>query len=253
MPFTCDLTGVVALITGASRGIGRHFALTLAANGASVAATGRHTEPLNSLQDEIEKLGGRCAVASLNVTDPESVRAGFDAAEATLGPVSVVVNNAGFSVVQPVIEISEAEYDQVLDTNAKGVFLVAREAGRRMIALGQGGRIINIASKSAFRPSRNVSTYGISKAAVTGLTRSLAREWAPHGIRVNAICPGVLSTEMTESFYHSADGERVIKRWPRRRLGGPDILDGLLLMLASRQASAFITGALIVADDGQSL
>jgi len=253
MPFTCDLTGEVALITGASRGIGRHFARTLAANGASVAVTGRHMEPLNGLQDEIEKLDVRCAVASLDVTDPESVRAGFDAIEAALGPVSVVVNNAGFSVVQPVVEMSEAEYDQVLDTNAKGVFLVSQEAGRRMIARGEGGRIINIASKSAFRPSRNVSTYGISKAAVTSLTRSLAREWASHGIKVNAICPGVLSTEMTESFYRSADGERVIKRWPRRRLGGPDILDGLLLLLASRQATAFITGALIVADDGQSL
>ena len=253
MPFTCDLTGEVALITGASRGIGRHFAHTLAANGAAVAATGRQLDPLNSLQDEIEKLGGRCAVASLDVTDPHSVRAGFDAIEAALGPVSVVVNNAGFSVVRPVVETSEAEYHRVLDTNAKGVFLVAQEAGRRMIAHGQGGRIINMASKSAFTPSRNVSTYGISKAAVTSLTRSLAREWASHGIKVNAICPGVLLTEMTESFYRSADGERVVKRWPRRRLGGPAALDGLLLLLASPQASAFITGALIVADDGQSL
>lgn len=253
MSFACDLTGEVALITGASRGIGRHFAHTLAANGATVAATGRHLDPLIGLQGEIEKLGGRCAVATLDVTDPRSVRAGFDTVEAALGPVSVVVNNAGFSVVNPVVEMSEAEYDRVLDTNAKGVFLVAQEAGRRMIARGQGGRIINIASKSAFRPSRNVSTYAISKAAITSLTRSLALEWASHGIKVNAICPGVLLTEMTESFYRSADGERVIDRWPRRRLGGPDVLDGLLLLLASRQASAFINGALIVADDGQSL
>lgn len=253
MSFTCDLTGEIALITGASRGIGRHFAHTLAANGAAVVATGRDMDSLNSLQKEIENLGGRCAVASLDVTDQQSVRAGFDAAEDAFGPVSVVVNNAGFSVVNPVVEMSEAEYDKVLDVNAKGVFLVAQEAGRRMIARGQAGRIINIASKSAFRPSKNVSTYAISKAAVISLTRSLALEWAVHGIKVNAICPGVLLTEMTEAFYSSDHGKRVIGRWPRGRLGGPAVLDGLLLLLASSQGSGFINGAHIFVDDGQSL
>jgi NAD(P)-dependent dehydrogenase (short-subunit alcohol dehydrogenase family) len=253
MSFACDLSGDVALVTGASSGIGRHFALTLAANGAAVAATGRRLDRLNDIVLEITENGGRAVAVSLDVTDVDSIQDGFDTAESALGPTTIVINNAGVAVVGPIEGTAETDYDWVLDTNAKGAFLVAEEAGRRMISRSDGGRIINIGSISAFSPSRNVLTYDISKAAIAGMTRALAQEWAPFGIRVNAICPGVLRTEMTEAFYRTAHGKSVIDRWPRQRLRGPETLDGLLLLLAAREASAFMTGSLIIADDGQTL
>jgi len=254
MSFTCDLSGEVALVTGASSGFGRHFALTLAANGAAIAAAGRSRDRLSELVQEIESQGGRAVPVAMDVTDPESVRAGFEVAEIELGPVSVVVNNAGVATVHMVADATEADYDRILDTNAKGVFLVAQEAGKHMIKRGhKSGRIINVASISAFKAARQVSTYCMSKAAVTSLTRTLALEWAPYGINVNALCPGVIMTEMTQAFYNTPHGKDVIKRWPRQRISDPSSLDGVLLLLASPDASSFMTGSMIVVDDGQTL
>lgn len=245
-----DLAGETALVTGASSGLGRRFALVLARAGAHVAIAARRTEKLAELAAEVEAFDGRALPVRLDVTDPESIRHTVHNAETELGPITILVNNAGISEIKRVTDFDEADYDRIMDTNTKGAFFVAQEVGRRMIEHGRGGRIINVASVTALRPVPGLALYAMSKAAVTMMTQAMAREWIDHDINVNAICPGYIETEMNSAFFHSAQGQKLIDRLPRKRIGEPADLDGILLLLASR-ASRFITGSIITADDGQ--
>jgi NAD(P)-dependent dehydrogenase (short-subunit alcohol dehydrogenase family) len=240
----------VALVTGASSGLGRRFALTLARAGARVAIAARRLERLEELAREIEAFDGRALPIQLDVTDPENVRQAVKAAETELGLITILVNNSGISIEKRVTDFDEADYDRIMDTNAKGAFFVAQEVGRHMIEHGRPGRIINIASVTAYEVMPGLAIYAMSKAAVAQMTRAMAREWLRHDINVNAICPGYIATEMNTEFFESEQGRKMIARLPRRRIGKPEDLDGLILLMAS-EASRFITGSVIPIDDGQ--
>ncbi len=240
----------VALVTGASSGLGRRFALTLARAGARVAIAARRLDRLEELAREIEAFDGRALPIELDVTDPENVRQAVTAAETELGPVTILINNSGISIEKRVTDFDEADYDRIMDTNAKGAFFVAQEVGRHMIEHGRAGRIVNIASVAAFDVMPGLAIYAMSKSAVAQMTRAMAREWLRFDINVNAICPGYIATEMNTEFFASERGEKLIARLPRRRIGAPEDLDGLILLLAS-EASRLITGSVIVIDDGQ--
>ncbi len=246
------LDGTVALITGASSGLGRHFAKTLAGAGASVAVTARRMAELESLAEEIGEAGGRATAISLDVTDSKSVGAAFDATENALGSVTLLVNNAGIGVTRPSLDLTEEEWDQVVDTNLKGAWLTAQEAARRMIRANLGGRIVNVASILGIEPVSQVIGYAASKAALIQLTRALARELGPQEILVNALAPGYVETDLNRAFLASDAGRKMINRFPQRRLAVLEDLDGALLLLAS-PAGRFITGTVLVVDGGQSL
>jgi NAD(P)-dependent dehydrogenase (short-subunit alcohol dehydrogenase family) len=246
------LDGKSALVTGASSGLGWRFATVLAAAGARVAVAARRTDRLATLKAEIERAGGRAHAVALDVTDVASVRAGVAAAEAALGPLDILVNNSGVSVTKRAGELEEADYDLVMDTNAKGAFFVAQAAGRAMLAAGRPGRIINIASAAGLRVLGHLSVYCMSKAAVIHLTRALALEWGRYGINVNALCPGYIETEINRDYWDTDGGRKLIAMLPRRRVGKPEDLDALVLLLAS-DASGFVNGAVIAADDGLSV
>ncbi|MCE9649224.1 MAG: glucose 1-dehydrogenase [Parvibaculum sp.] len=247
-----DLTGKVALVTGATSGLGRRFALILAKSGASVAITGRRVDRLETLKAEITSLGGKALAVALDVTDPASIKACVEAAEQGLGPINILVNNAGMNVQAMAHEVTPEGYDTMFDTNVRGAFFMAQAVGNRMIARGEGGRIINIASIGAFTQLPGLTIYTMTKAAVAMMTKSLAKEWARKNINVNAMCPGFIETELNSEWFQSEGGQRQIKTFPRRRLGQESDLDGTLLLLASDH-SRFITGSLFTADDGQSL
>lgn len=247
-----DLTGKVALVTGATSGLGRRFALLLAKAGAAVAITGRRVDRLDTLTAEIEAMGGKALPIALDVTDPASIKACVEAAEQGLGPVGILVNNAGMNVQALPHEVTPEGFDTMFDTNVRGAFFMAQAVGNRMIARGEGGRIINIASIGAFTQLPGLTIYCMTKAAVAMMTKSLAKEWARKQINVNAMCPGFIETELNSEWFQSEGGQKQIKTWPRRRLGVESDLDGTLLLLASDH-SRFITGSLFTADDGQSL
>lgn len=247
-----DLTGKVALVTGATSGLGRRFALILAKSGAAVAITGRRVDRLETLKAEIASIGGKALPIALDVTDPTSIKACVEAAEQGLGPVNILVNNAGMNVQAMAHEVTPEGYDTMFDTNVRGAFFMAQAVGNRMIARGEGGRIINIASIGAFTQLPGLVLYTMTKAAVAMMTKSLAKEWARKNINVNAMCPGFIETELNSEWFQSEGGQRQIKTFPRRRLGVESDLDGTLLLLASDH-SRFITGSLFTADDGQSL
>ena len=248
---TVDLTGKAALVTGASSGLGRHFALTLARAGAKVAVAARRIEALQELVAEISAFDGRAIAVQLDVTQSQSVRNCIDAAETELGALSIVVNNAGVAGREDALETDEADWDRVLDTNLKGVWLVAQESGRHMIRLGHGGSIVNIASILGLVGASNVASYCTSKAGVINLTRALAVEWAPHEIRVNAIAPGYVVTDLNRKFLAGPGGEAILERVPQRRFGEPEDLDGALLLLVS-DAARYITGSVLVVDGGHT-
>jgi NAD(P)-dependent dehydrogenase (short-subunit alcohol dehydrogenase family) len=243
------LDGKTALITGASSGLGLRFATLLAEAGARVAVCARRKDRLDALVQAIEARGGRAHAVAMDVTDVPSVRAGFAAAEAALGPLDIVVNNSGVAVTRRATDVEEADYDEVMDTNLRGAFFVAQAAGRAMIASRRAGRIINIASAAGLRALAQISVYAMSKAAVIHMTRALALEWGRHGINVNAICPGYIETEINRDYWRTEGGQKLVGMLPRRRVGRPEDLDGLVLLLAS-DASGFINGAVISADDG---
>lgn len=247
-----DLTGKVALVTGATSGLGRRFALILAKAGASVAITGRRLERLDVLKGEIEAMGGKALPIELDVMNTDSIKACVETAEKGLGPVNILVNNAGMNVQAMAHEVTPEGYDTMFDTNVRGAFFMAQAVGNRMIERREGGRIINIASIGAFTQLPGLVLYTMTKAAVAMMTKSLAKEWARKQINVNAMCPGFIETELNSEWFHTEGGERQIKSWPRRRLGVESDLDGTLLLLASDH-SRFITGSLFTADDGQSL
>jgi NAD(P)-dependent dehydrogenase (short-subunit alcohol dehydrogenase family) len=243
------LDGKTALVTGASSGLGRRFATVLAHAGARVALAARRTDRLAALAREIESTGGAAHAVAMDVTDVASVRAGVAAAESALGAIDILVNNSGVSVTKRLAEVEEPEYDQVMDTNAKGMFFVAQAVGRSMIAGKRPGRIVNIASVAGLRVLGQLSVYGMSKAAVVHLTRSLALEWGRHGINANALCPGYIETEINRDYWDTDGGRKLVAMLPRRRVGKPEDLDALVLLLAS-DASGFVNGAVIAADDG---
>lgn len=243
------LDGKKALVTGASSGLGARFASTLAEAGAHVALAARRTDRLATLAAGIERAGGRAHAIAIDVTDVASVRAGVAAAEAALGSLDILVNNSGVSVTKRAGDIDEADYDFVMDTNAKGAFFVAQAAGRAMIAAKRPGRIINIASAAGLRVLGQLSVYCMSKAAVIHMTRALAVEWGRYGINVNALCPGYIETEINRDYWETDGGKKLIGMLPRRRVGKPEDLDALLLLLASDR-SGFVNGAVIAADDG---
>jgi len=239
-----DLSGRTAIVTGASSGFGRHFAKVLAGNGAHVVAAARRRERLLELVDEIHAAGGRAEALTLDVTDAEAVGAAF----AAIPRIDIVVNNAGVPSGTPAISLDLDEWRQTFRTNTEAVFVVAQTAARRMAEAG-GGTIINVASITAFRPGGAAAAYGASKAAIAGLTESLAQEWARYAIRVNALAPGYFETDLNREFLRSDFGQRMLKRIPQRRFGELPHLDGPLLLLAS-DASAYMTGATIVVDGG---
>lgn len=243
------LEGRTALVTGASSGLGRHFARTLAAAGAAVAVAARRVDKLESLVAEIGAEGGSAHAVALDVSDVQSVRVAFDAMAAWRGVPEVIVNNAGVAVSRPLLEQSEADWDGVLDTNLKGAWLVAQEGARRLVAAGQGGAVVNIASITGERVAGGVAPYCASKAALLQLTRAMALELAGHGIRVNAIAPGYVATELNRDFLASNAGQRLMARIPQKRFGEPSDLDGALLLLAS-DAGRFMTGSVIAVDGG---
>ncbi|MCO5159084.1 MAG: glucose 1-dehydrogenase [Aquamicrobium sp.] len=243
---TGTLNGKTALVTGASSGLGRHFAGVLAGQGARVVLAARRPAALEAARAEIAAAGGTASTVALDVTDPASVEAAF--AEIGAAP-DIVVNNAGISDNQPALEMDAAMWDRVVDTNLKGAFLVAQAGARALRDAGKGGSIVNIASILGHRVAGNVSAYAASKAGLVQLTKALALEWARHGIRVNALCPGYIETDLNRDFFASDAGKALIRRIPQRRLGQPAELDGALLLLAS-DAGSYITGTALVADGG---
>ncbi len=249
MSIKVDLTGEVALVTGASSGLGAHFATLLAASGAKVALAARRLDRLAAVAAEIEGLGGRALPVECDVTVPASVAAAVGAAETELGPVTILVNNSGVVASKKALEHTEEDWDRVLDTNLKGAFLMASEVARHLAALGRGGAIVNIASILGLRNMARVASYSASKAGLIHLTRVLALEFAPLGIRVNAIAPGYIETDINREFLASPAGLGIAKRVPLGRIGQPGDLDGALLLLAS-DAGRFITGAVLPVDGG---
>jgi NAD(P)-dependent dehydrogenase (short-subunit alcohol dehydrogenase family) len=247
-----DITGQVALITGASSGIGEHFARVLAAAGARVALAARREDRLAELAREIEAAGGQCLPLACDVTKQASVAAAIAAAEARLGPLSILVNNAGVVVSKPLFEHTEEDWDYVVDTNLKGAWLAAREFAHHLVGLRRPGRIVNISSILASRTIGRVPAYCAAKAGLTHLTQVLAMELARYGILVNALAPGYIETDFNRAFFETEAGKALISRIPLKRIGQAPDLDGALLFLAS-PASAYVTGAVIAVDGGHGV
>lgn len=246
-----DLSGKTALVTGASSGIGRHLARVLAKAGARVAIAARRTDALAELAEEIAEAGGRAMPVRLDVGDAKSVEDAVACAETELGGLSILVNNAGVAVTKSLFEQEESDWNKVVDTNLKGAWLMSRAAAKHMAEREQGGAIVNIASILGQRGTGQVTAYCASKGGLINMTRALAADLAVHGIRVNAIAPGYIETDINRDFLASKAGESLMKRVPQRRFGQVRDLDGPLLLLAS-DASAYMTGSVVTVDGGMS-
>jgi NAD(P)-dependent dehydrogenase (short-subunit alcohol dehydrogenase family) len=255
--YSIDLTGRVALVTGASSGLGARFARTLSNAGAAVVLAARRVEKLKELRARIEGEGGDAHVVGMDVTDLASIRAAVAHAETEVGSIDILINNSGVSTTQRIQEVSEEDFDYIFDTNVKGAFFVAQEVGKRMLARAKGaapgtftgGRIVNIASMAGLRPLAQIGAYAMSKAAVIQMTKAMALEWGRFEINVNAICPGYIDTEINHHHWETEQGKKLVQMLPRKRVGRPEDLDALLVLLASSE-SHFINGAVIAADDG---
>lgn len=260
MAYTIDLSGRVAFITGASSGLGAQFARTLASAGAAVVLASRRVEKLKELRSIIDGEGGDAHVIEMDVTDHASIKAAVAHAETKVGSIDILINNSGVSTTQRIQDVSPDDYDFMFDTNVKGAFFVAQEVGKRMLARAKGaapgnytgGRIVNIASMAGLRVLPQIGVYCMSKAAVIQMTKAMALEWGKFGINVNAICPGYISTEMNEHIWSTEAGQKLVNMLPRKRVGQPQDLDALLVLLASAESS-FINGAIMSADDGFAL
>ena len=257
MAYSIDLSGRVAFITGASSGLGAQFARTLARAGAGVVLASRRVEKLKELRARIEGEGGDAHVIELDVTDHDSIKSAVAHAETEMGSIDILVNNSGVSTAQRIQDVTPEDYDFIFNTNVKGAFFVAQEVGKRMLARSRGaapgsftgGRIINIASMAGLKVLPQIGAYCMSKAAVVQMTRAMALEWGRFGINVNAICPGYIDTEINHHHWQTEQGKKLMDMLPRKRVGQPQDLDALLVMLASDQ-SHFVNGAVIAADDG---
>jgi NAD(P)-dependent dehydrogenase (short-subunit alcohol dehydrogenase family) len=248
--FTPDLLrGKTALVTGASSGLGRHFAQVLARHGADVIVAARRTEALTSLAAELPT---KAYAVALDVRDPASVTRAVADAVAQAGRIDILINNAGVALTKPATMTSDEEWRGVIDTNLDGAFRVAAATAKAMAEAKTGGSIVNISSILGLRVAKQVSAYIAAKAGLLRLSEALALEWARDGIRVNAIAPGYVETELNRDFLRSPAGESLGKRVAMRRFGMPDDLDGALLLLAS-DAGRYITGATIVVDGGLGL
>lgn len=253
---TRPLQGAVAVITGASSGLGRRFARVLSQAGASVALMARRVDRLEDLAAELRDQGGQAQAFALDVADAQAIGPALLAAQTALGPLSILVNNAGVGGDGGALDLSIESFDATFDVNVRGVFFAAREAARLMIDNGEAAagraRIVNIASIAADTVLPGLSAYCASKAAVTAMTKVMAREWARRGVAVNALCPGYIETEINDAWFATDGGRAQVAAFPRRRLMDETALDEALLMLAGPGAK-FITGSLIRVDDGQSL
>jgi NAD(P)-dependent dehydrogenase (short-subunit alcohol dehydrogenase family) len=245
-----DLSGQVALVTGASSGLGRRFARVLADCGAQVALAGRRVERLDQVADEIRAAGGTAFPLSLDMRDGEAVKAAPAAVETGLGaPVSILVNNAGIPDAQRAHKMSLELIDAVFDTNLRGPYILACEVARRLIEEKRPGRIVNISSIGAYHyAGEGAALYSITKAGISRMTEVLAVEWARYHINVNGIAPGAFSSEMMDGMIERVGD--ITRGFPRKRLGQPEQLDGTLLYLVS-PSSEFVTGTVVVVDDGQ--
>jgi NAD(P)-dependent dehydrogenase (short-subunit alcohol dehydrogenase family) len=246
------LAGKAALITGASSGLGRHFALTLARAGADVALAARRVEMLESLAAEVAKTGRKAVAIQLDVADAGNVTLAVEQTAAALGGLDILVNNAGMAPGDAALDVDEATWDRCMDTNLKGAWLVAQAAARQMIRGGKGGAIVNIASILSVRVQKGTAPYAISKAGLLQMTKALALEWARYGIRVNALAPGYIETDISRDFMTSEGGQRMLKAIPQRRFGKQEDLDGALLFLSS-DASQYVTGIFLPVDGGHTL
>ncbi|NQW93677.1 MAG: SDR family oxidoreductase [Polaromonas sp.] len=257
MAYSLDLSGRVALVTGASGGLGAQFAKTLSRAGAAVILASRRMDKLKDLRAFIEVEGGAAHVVELDVTDHASIKSAVAHAETEVGPIDILINNSGVSTTQRLQDVAEDDYDFIFNTNVKGAFFVAQEVGKRMLERARGkapggfagARIINIASMAGLRVLPQIGVYCMSKAAVIQMTKAMALEWGKYGINVNAICPGYIDTEINHHHWETEQGKKLVQMLPRKRIGKPEDLDALLVMLASPQ-SHFVNGAVIAADDG---
>jgi 3-oxoacyl-[acyl-carrier protein] reductase len=243
-----DPSGRVALVTGASQGLGRRFAEVLAGAGAAVGLASRQTDKLQAVKDQVESRGGRAFAVALDVTRSETIEQALATVEDELGPIDVLVNNAGTAIAKPFLQQSEGDWDKVVGTNLRGAFFVAQEGARRMAERGRGS-IVNVASVLGLGVMKGLTSYGASKAGLIHLTRVMAAELARSGIRVNALAPGYIDTDMNRDFFETEAGRKVIGRISMRRLGRPEELDAGLLLLAS-DASSYMTGSVLVVDGG---
>jgi NAD(P)-dependent dehydrogenase (short-subunit alcohol dehydrogenase family) len=254
--FSFDLTGRTVLVTGASSGLGHHFALVLAASGAKVVIGARRLALLNELKAQIEAKGGQALALVMDTTDEASVKAAYDQAEATFGGVDSVVANAGMNLPGTGLSLSAEDFDKITAVNLRGVFLTVREAARRMIKAGAAerchGRIVIISSITAHYLYSGVPAYSATKAGISHLGRVFARDWATKGININTISPGYMETELTGDLWEGEFGKKLLARFPRNRIMKTDALDAMLLYLCS-DASGAVTGSEFMIDDGQTL
>ena len=244
-----SMDGKVAFITGASSGLGRHFAKTLSQAGAKVIVGARRGDKLKELVDEIKSTGATALAVDIDVMNPDSVKSAFDEIEHEFGGADVLVNNAGMAQSKSFLKVDEASWDAVVDTNLKGVWQVGSEFSRRLIARNQAGSIVNLGSILGLRVSFGESVYSTTKAAVIQMTKAMALELAPKNIRVNALCPGYFKTEMNAAYFETVNGQNYIKSTVPKRLGKVEELDVPLLLLSS-DAGAFITGIVLPVDGG---
>jgi NAD(P)-dependent dehydrogenase (short-subunit alcohol dehydrogenase family) len=249
MSYALNLKGRNALITGASSGLGEYFANALARAGATVALAARRQESLERVRKNIEAQGHSAVAAAMDVTDAASVSSALSKAADRLGKLDILVNNAGTTLTKPFLDLTETEWDGVIKTNLNGAFLVAQAAGRIMKTQESGGVIVNIASILGLRVAGQVAPYVASKAAIVQLTKAMALELARHRIRVNALCPGYIETDLNRDFFASETGQALIKRIPQRRLGKLEELEGPLLLMCS-DAASYMTGAIVAVDGG---
>jgi NAD(P)-dependent dehydrogenase (short-subunit alcohol dehydrogenase family) len=252
------LDGKLALVTGASSGLGARFATVLAEQGCKLVIAARRMDRLEALRDRLEAKGARVYCVCMDVSSVESIEAGVAQAQAVAGPIDILVNNSGVSTTQRLSDVTEKDFDFVFNTNTRGAFFVAQAVAKSMIERAKllpnlesmpASRIINIASMAGLEVLSMIGIYCMSKAAVVHMTRSMALEWGRYNINVNAICPGYILTEINQAHFESDAGQKLIARLPRRRVGKPEDLDAVLLMLASGR-SGFVNGAVISADDG---